>query len=639
MCGFAGLVTKSGEITEALCERVGASLAHRGPDDQGIWVDQNAGIALVHRRLSIVDLSPAGMQPMHSADGRWVIAFNGEIYNHQSLRAALEKSAAARWRGHSDTEVLLEAIAFWGLETALRRCSGMFALALWDRQTRTLTLARDRMGEKPLYVGRVGGDIVFGSELRALRQHPAWQHAIEPAALEWMLQVGYVPAPWSIHPGVFKLPAGCMLQLKDCMYWPGNVGEFQQQLQRYWNLGHEIDQARSQPWTGSHEQALTEIQRLLDDSVRQQMLADVPVGALLSGGIDSSLIAASMARQAGRKIRTFTVGFDIPDLDESTAASEIAAFLGTDHVNLPLSSSRALEIAHVLPEIYDEPFADAAQIPALMLAQAAKEFIGVALTGDAGDELFHGYTRYFSAARLWPKVSWLPGQARERICRSVGKFAALLPPTGFGRSLIRQAGRLKVGSAQAYAANLIRFPGAGSLPAESMLADPAWPVLPQSLESAPLEEQMRFYDQAFALPEGIHTKLDRASMRAGLELRVPLLDSRLVTLSWQFPLQWQTRGSMGKCLLRELAAKQLPPQASTRRKHGFDVPVSQWLRGPLRKWADNLLAPEALARTPWLDTGRIRVLFDMHQAGKADYGYALWSLLMFRLWNLHYEKQ
>ncbi|PAT32255.1 asparagine synthase (glutamine-hydrolyzing) [Vandammella animalimorsus] len=636
MCGLAGILGPGADDAHRLGAAMGLALAHRGPDAQGIWADAEAGVALVHRRLSILELSAAGAQPMHSADGRWVLAFNGEIYNHRALRAELEKSGGRHWRGHSDTEVLLEAIAQWGVKEALQRCTGMFALAAWDRQTRILTLARDRLGEKPLYVGRVGGDIVFGSELRAFRQHPAWRHDVEPAALTWMLEVGYVPAPWSIHPGIFKLPAASMLQLRPAQAWSKDVGGFCQQLQPYWQLDSEIEQARQSPWTGSESEALETLQSLLDDAVCAQMDADVPVAALLSGGIDSSLIVASMVKQAPGKVHAFTVGFDEPTLDETSAATATAQFLGVHHTVLPLQSNTALDLVESLPEVYDEPFADAAQLPALMVCHAAKGIAGVVLTGDGGDELFHGYQRYLDAARLWPWMTRTPARLRGWICRRAETLAECLPPGRLGRALIRQSTRLTSGDVPSYAMSLLRFPSMRTKAATLFLQDPAWPRLPACLLQAPIGEQLRYFDQAFTLPEGIHTKLDRASMRAGLELRVPMLDLRLLSFSWQLPLHWLANKDQGKCLLRKLAASQLPPATAHRRKHGFDVPVSQWLRGPLKKWSASLLAPHALENEPHLDAKRIQVLFKAHQSGKADYGYALWAVLMFRLWSLRY---
>lgn len=633
MCGLAGVVGP-GSFDAALIGSMGHSLSHRGPDGQGEWRDPAARIALVHRRLSILDLSPAGAQPMNSADGRWVIAFNGEIYDHADLRTALEADAPRSWRGHSDTEVLLEAIAAWGVESALSRCNGMFALAAWDRRERSLVLARDRTGEKPLYVGAVGPDLVFASELKAFRRHPAWRHAVDPNALGWLLEVGYVPAPWSIHPGVFKLPAGSLLRLSaHDAEWRPCVSGFLRRAERWWKLEDLVAKAKASPWKDGEQAALAAVKETIDDAVRLRMLADVSVGALLSGGIDSTLVVASMARQSSRPVRTFTVGFEVPAIDEAGQALATARHLGTQHTQVDLPAEAALSLVSRLPEVYDEPFADAAQLPAILVAEAARRQVVVALTGDGGDEVFHGYQRYLDAERNWSGIGRLPHAVR---CAMAGglRLAGRACPAGETRSrLIRQAGRIGVRDIEEYGAALMRLPGARGAP---HAGDPAWPGVPTALSGAGVGERLRFLDQAFSLPEGIHAKLDRASMSVGLELRVPLLDLRLLELAWRMPPQWHARDGVGKRLLRQLAREAAPPGTALRRKQGFDVPVSAWLRGPLRDWAETLLSPSALAREPLLDPLHVRALWEDHLARRADHGYALWALLMFRSWSEHH---
>lgn len=633
MCGLAGLLGP-GSFDSGLVGAMGLSLAHRGPDGQGEWRDPAAGIALVHRRLSILDLSPAGAQPMVSADGRWVLAFNGEIYDHADLRAALEADSPIFWRGHSDTEVLLEAIASWGVESALSRCNGMFAFAAWDRRERSLVLARDRTGEKPLYVGAVGHDLVFASELKAFRRHPAWRHAVDPDALAWLFEVGYVPAPWSIHPGVFKLPAGSLLKLSaEDANWRPCVSEFSRRADRWWKLEDVVARAKASPWTEGKEAALAAVRETIDDAVRLRMLADVPVGALLSGGVDSTLVVASMARQSSRPVRTFTVGFDVPAIDEADHALATARHFGTQHTEVNLPAGAALSLVGRLPEVYDEPFADAAQLPAMLVAEAARRQVVVALTGDGGDEVFHGYQRYLDAERIWAgvgKLSYSVRRAMASVCKITGRAC----PAGETRSrMLRQAGRIGARDIEDYGAALMRFPGARAV---VRAADPAWPGVPAPLAGAGVGERLRFLDQAFSLPEGIHAKLDRASMSVGLELRVPLLDPRLLELAWRMPAHWHARGGVGKRLLRQLAREAAPSATALRRKQGFDVPVSAWLRGPLRDWAESLLSPSALAREPLLDPLHVRALWEDHLARRADHGYALWALLMFRSWSEHH---
>ena len=630
MCGLAGILGPSA-ADPATRSAFAAALAHRGPDAEGQWADPVVGVALMHRRLSILDLSSGGAQPMVSADGRWVLVFNGEIYDHAALRARLEAEAPRRWRGHSDTEVLLEAIAAWGVDATLARCNGMFALAAWDRIESRLVLARDCTGEKPLYVGAVGGDLVFASELKAFRRHPAWRHAVEPRALGWLLELGYVPAPWSIHPKVFKLPAGTLLRLgpSDADWWP-DAAAFASRAERWWRLEDVVAEARDLRWQGSENDALRELRGLIDDAVALRMEADVPVGALLSSGIDSTLVVASMARQSPRPVRTFTVGFDAPGLDESDAAAAIARYLGTEHRHLPLAAHDALDLVECLPRVYDEPFADVAQVPALLVARAARREVAVALTGDGGDEVFQGYQRYLDAERVWNVIGGWPSGARTGVAALLRGASRLLPPGCMSRRLLRQGVRLGAGNIDDYGRALMRFDGAQAVDAKH---DPAWMSPPAALDGATPGERLRWRDQAVALPEGIHAKLDRASMAFSLELRVPLLDPRLLALAWRMPAAWHARDGVGKRMLRRLVEDVAPAGISTRRKQGFDVPLSAWLRGPLRDWAEALLAPAALACEPLLDAGHVRALWRDHLSGRADHGHALWALLMYRTWS------
>lgn len=634
MCGIAGILGPTARVPTGLLEAMAGALRHRGPDGQGVWQDGNV-IALAHRRLAILDISEAGAQPMVSRDGRWVLSFNGEIYNHPAIRRELESSSGAEWRGHSDTEVLIEAIACWGLRSALARCNGMFALAVWDRREKALTLARDRMGEKPLYFGWVGEDILFASELKALRCHPRWQHAIEPGALGWMLQVGYVPAPMSIHPGVYKLPVGSLIRLTEAdAAAPLSIQGFEARLEPYWCLEDTIEKSRSLGWQGSAQEAQDELERRIDEAVRLRMLADVPVGALLSGGVDSTLVVASMARQSATPIRTFTVGFQEAGYDESADAREVADRWGTLHENLELPPSAALDLVGQLPEVYDEPFADAAQLPAILVNRAARSRVTVALTGDGGDELFQGYQRYLDGERVWNGLARLPpgsGRLASKLAERVRRF---VPPGRFSQMLGRQVARLSASPiAEDYARSLLTFPGAGFGPPAYA---GAWPAIPNSLSDASLGEKMRFLDQKFSLPEGIYCKLDHASMASALELRVPLLDPDLVAFSWRFPAGWHAHGGVGKRMLRGLAFRHLPEGVHSRRKKGFDVPIGQWLRGPLMQWAQDLLSADALRGDPYLDATRVRAMFQQHIERRADHAYSLWAILMYRSWALRH---
>ncbi len=634
MCGLAGILGPWNEERSALLAAMGESLRHRGPDDEGLWNPQGP-LGLVHRRLAIVDLSAAGAQPMVSKDGRWILVFNGEIYNHRAIRLTLEGDGIGGWRGHSDTEVLLEAIAHWGFEAALQRCNGMFALAAWDVRRQELWLARDRTGEKPLYVGWLGGDLVFASELKALRRHPAWQHAVDPGAMSLMLSLGYVPAPLSIHPGVFKLPAASLVRfvLRDAAS-PPDAGDFAAMIKRYWRLEEIVDASLDDLWRESEVAALEAIQNLLDEAVAMRMVADVPVGALLSGGIDSSLVVASMARQASSSVRTFTVCFEEAGINEAEHASETALYLGTRHEVLPLPSGSALELVERLPEVYDEPFADAAQLPALLVADAARGQVTVVLTGDGGDELFHGYQRYLDGERLWARIGHWPEALRRGMAGSARGLAGITGTGAIAERLRRQAGRLGGGDFDDYYRRLLGFPGALPGAPPNRVPGFTWPRSPPRLRE--FGARMRFVDQALSLPEGIHVKLDRASMAAGLELRVPLLDHRLLELAWRLPPAWHAKGGVGKRMLRKLAERQLPQGLASRRKQGFDVPISSWLRGPLRTWAQDLLSPSAIAADPMLDAAAVERCLSEHLSRHADHGYALWALLMYRTWSLRY---
>lgn len=625
MCGIAGfLATTASGRSDFLLSAAG-SLRHRGPDGQGIW-NPEGPIGLAHRRLAIVDLSDAGAQPMSSSDGRWVITFNGEIYNHRQLREELSAGRSLAWRGHSDTEVLVEAIARLGVVETLRRCNGMFAIAAWDREKAELWLVRDRTGEKPLYVGWVGGGVVFASELRALRAHPEWVGGVAENALAWMLMLGYVPAPLSIHPRVFKLPAGCCLTLR-----PGDerqtptIDEFTARLLRWWRVD-ELASAPKERERISSAEALDQLDGLLDDAVALRMQADVPVAALLSGGIDSTLVVSSMVRRAPGSVRTFTVAFDEPGVDEAAHAAAVARSLGTWHEEVRCPAGAALALVERLPDIYDEPFADPAQIPAVLVSEAVRQQVPVALTGDGGDELFQGYQRHLDAIAWWQITGRLGVRGRTSAGLALRGMSDLLPPGKASRASGRLGSRLAAADFDDYYRRILEFPESVA-PGAVVGRIPGLPSPPAYVTG--LGARMRFVDQMLGLPEGIHTKLDRASMSAGLELRVPLLDPRIQTLSWQLPAQSHAGAGTGKLWLRRLLARRMPGEVAERRKQGFDVPIGEWLRGPLKPWAAELLFDMG-SFLP--SRSHVEQVWAAHLAGRRDASYAMWAVLCYLAW-------
>jgi asparagine synthase (glutamine-hydrolysing) len=637
MCGIAGILGAAGEDFAASLQSMADALAHRGPDADGIWHDAQAGVGLAHRRLSILDLSPQGAQPMRSPGGRFVLSFNGEIYNHATLRAALDEEAASAWRGHSDTEVLVAAIERWGVAETLRRANGMFAFAVWDRADRRLTLARDRLGEKPLYAGLLDGRLVFASELNALRRLPGWRHAIEPQALGLLLRYGYVPAPWSIHPGIFKLPAAHSLCVgADTLAGLRDVAGFTGALECYWDLRATAAASLAAPFAGTQEDAIETLDTLLARAVRLRMEADVPIGAMLSGGVDSSLVTALMQAAASRRVRTFTVGFGERRYDEAPHARRVATHLGTDHTELEVSAADALALVPRVPELYDEPFADPSQLPTALISAVARRQVTVALSGDGGDELFAGYTRYFDALAMWPRIASLGAGGRAALGAALEGFGAAASHVHADAFRVARIGR-RVG-ARDFADYYGRLLSQGLVPT----AATAWPArLPdppcrggvRAPFDAPLAF-MRLTDQQLYLPEDILTKVDRASMAASLELRVPLLDPDVLAFAWRLPAHLLTDGRRGKLVLKALLHRYVPKDLVERPKQGFEVPLASWLRGPLRDWMRDLLAPRRLG--DHLAAPAVTRLMDEHLAGRADHGLALWPVLMFQAWQERY---
>lgn len=631
MCGIAGVLGPSLPDFEPRLRAMADTLHHRGPDAGGVWADAAAGVGLAHRRLSILDLSPQGAQPMVSAGGRFVLCYNGEIYNHGDLRRELEAVRPVAWRGHSDTEVLVEAIAEWGVDATLARCNGMFAFAVWDRAERRLTLARDRMGEKPLYVGRVGGRIAFASEIKALRTLPGWQRAVDPDALAGLLRFGYVPAPRSIHSGVFKLPAAATVSfgVEDAAA-PLAIDDFVARVRPYWDLAAVAAAGVADPFAGDADAAASALEPLLADAVARRIEADVPVGALLSGGVDSSLVAALMQRASPRPVRTFTIGFDDARFDEAHHARRVAAHLGTDHTELHLTPGRALDVIPRLPEVYDEPFADASQIPMLLVSAIAREHVTVALSGDGGDELFFGYGRYADALDIWGRIGGWPAGLRRGLAAGL-RGAGRLAGGDLGFRLRRLGRRIDAAGFDAYYANLLSLALVPTAVRGWPRGLPGDPAIPAAL--ADPSRRMMFADQRGYLPDDILVKTDRASMAASLELRVPLLDHRVVEFAWRLPDACRRDGRTGKAVLRRLLYRHVPREIVDRPKQGFEIPADDWLRGPLRDWMGDLLDPAALRREGLIDAEAVGALVADHLAGRGRNGFALWPVLMFEAWR------
>lgn len=630
MCGIAGFVSKRTLSTAELRDNasgMAAALVHRGPDDGGTWSCQDAGLAFGFRRLAILDLSPAGHQPMASPCGRFTIVFNGEIYNYRALRAEL-KSAGHAFRGHSDTEVILASFRQWGIQDAVQRFIGMFAMAVWDRDTRKLSLIRDRMGIKPLYYGWAGRDFLFGSELKALRAHPAFTAEIDRDSLALQMQFQYVPGPHSIYSGIFKLKPGCIATLLPDQAVPGASPV----VEEYWSIEQVANRGIETPFRGGEEEALEEFEGLLLDAVRLRMISDVPLGAFLSGGIDSSLVVAAMQAQSSLPVRTFTIGFHQQEVDESAFARKVAQHLGTAHTELIVDPQDALNAVPHLPEIYDEPFGDSSQIPTYLVSRLARQSVVVALSGDGGDELFGGYTRYLRNQRYWDRISKLPRPLRPLL-------AGVLSRSSSSRRVRRIADYLGSKDRATFYARSTSYwnmsekvvIGAGPNRARLLRAN--------SAETRSFAQEMMNTDMSGYLPDDILVKVDRASMAVSLEARVPLLDHRLVEFSMRIPLSMKIREARGKYLLRKLLFRYVPEQLVERPKAGFGIPLAEWLRGELRSWASDLLSTEQIRSDGFLDPVCISSIWKTHLTGKEDLSGLLWQVLTFQSWYGHMKKE
>lgn len=649
MCGLVGylgsVACSSGVEPGVLLQQMADSIISRGPDDSGIWIDKDAAIGLAHRRLSIIDLSPAGHQPMASASGRYVIAFNGEIYNHLEIRTVLDKAGLApTWRGHSDTETLLAGFSAWGIKATLELCIGMFAFAMWDRETRALTLGRDRLGEKPLYYGWQGiGErtcFLFGSELKALKLHPSFTAEIDRGALSLLMRHNYVPGPYSVYKGMHKLQPGCLLTV--------SLEKRDPTIKTYWSLAQTAIGGNRDPFLGSAGEAVDQLEALLKSSVQQQMMADVPLGAFLSGGVDSSTVVALMQAQSARPVKTFTIGFNEEGYNEATYAKAVAKHLGADHTELYVTPQQAMDVIPKLPTLYSEPFADSSQIPTFLVSQLARSKVTVSLSGDGGDELFAGYNRYTLACNVWRKLGRLPSVLRsgvaagirsmqpvtwDKLFRYLRYFAPqLLHQANMGDKLHKAAGVLSARNIDELYLRLVSH----WEPEDLVIGGYEPPTFLRGnssrLDGLDEVQRMMVLDTITYLPDDILAKVDRAAMGVSLEGRVPFLDHRVVEFAWRLPQSMKLRDGVGKWALRQILYRYVPKELIERPKMGFGVPIDSWLRDPLRDWAESLLEESRLRQEGYFNPQPIRERWKEHLSGKRNWQYQLWNVLMFQAW-------
>ena len=645
MCGIAGFFGGNWggrEQVSATLSEMCRSILHRGPDRSDIWFDETGRIGFAHNRLAILDLSSAGDQPMHSHSGRYVIIYNGEIYNHETVREELAAAGFAyNWRGHSDTETLLAAIEAWGVRGALQRSTGMFALALWDRAEQTLTLARDRLGEKPLYYGCQDGTFLFGSELKALARHPSFRGEVDRQALTLLLRYNCIPAPFSIYRGIAKLPPGTFLTIRDPAAEPV--------IDTYWSATEVAEAGVSNRLEIGEEEAIDRLEELLETAIKGQMISDVPLGAFLSGGVDSSAVVAVMQKLASRPVKTFTIGFHEKNYNEAKHAKAVARHLGTEHTELYVTPEEARSVIPRLPQMYDEPFADSSQIPTHLVAALAREHVTVALSGDGGDEVFGGYNRYLYTSQLWDRISALPKSVRSVAARAL----SAVPPSAWnsfgskaGAILPRLAKVDRLGDKVHKGAALLGSSSEADLFAgmlshwrepESVVIGATEPPSAArghgpSLESLSAVERMMALDLTGYLPDDILVKVDRAAMAVSLETRVPYLDQRVIEFAWRLPFDFRLRGGETKWILRQLLYRHVPKELIERPKMGFGIPLGDWLRGPLRDWAETLLDERRIRDEGFFNPEPIRRLWRAHLGGGVDEPNRLWIILMFQQW-------
>ena len=638
MCGIAGLIDRRSKVpddTDRILAAMSGEIARRGPDGAASWSDPNRGVHFVHRRLSIIDLSPAGAQPMVSDDGRVVLCYNGMLYNAADLRTELI-AAGRSFRGHSDTEVIVNGLAAWGAEALLPRLLGMFAFAAWWRDERRLVLVRDRLGKKPLYWGKVAGGLAFSSELPSLCCHPGIDRTIDRGAAASYLRTGHVPEPLSIIVGAKKLPAGAMLSLTE--------GAQEPVITQWWSLTDVVERGRADRLPGGPEAALAAAGTLIDDAVARRMVSDVPLGAFLSGGVDSSLVVARMQALSDRPVASFAIGYHNPAYDESREAEAVARHLGTEHQSFILSPQDVIGAVERMPTIYGEPFADPSAVPSSILAERARKYVTVVLTGDGGDEVFAGYNRYAAARGLLASLDRLPRPLRHALARVMAvpspaawdRLFALIParmrPRSAGEKVHKLAPMLALDPADRYAQVTSQWSDVSAIRlGDEPAADPA---LARGLEllDDPVE-QLRFLDLLTYLPGDILTKVDRATMACGLEARAPLLDHRLVELSFRLPTTTLMQGGRTKSILRQLLARDVPRGLFERPKSGFGIPIGDWLRGPMRDWAEELLSPAALEEMGLVRPEAVRAIWQAHLSGKVNAQYGLWTVLMLQSWQ------
>lgn len=652
MCGFTGFLDSQAYLYDQvnLLKQMTNLISHRGPDSEGYWNDINIGIGLGHRRLSIQDLSDEGSQPMVSSSGRYVLVFNGEIYNHIKLRTELSNNDI-RWRGHSDTETILACFEFWGIENTVKKCIGMFAFAVWDRSNYSLILCRDRMGEKPLYYGWHGkGDsavFLFGSELKAMQCHPKFNSTICSNALASFLQNMTVTGTNSIYSGTYKLEPGTLLNI--------NLHSKKHLVTKYWSLVDAASNGQADRFDGSPEEAIDKLENLLKNAVSDQMISDVPLGAFLSGGVDSSAIVALMQTQSSRRIKTFSIGFSEDDYNEAVFAKKVAGYLGTDHTEMYVNAYQAMDVIPKLATIYDEPFADSSQIPTFLVSQMARKQVSVALSGDAGDELFAGYNRYQLTESLWPKLSLVPRSFRKVFGWGINQFspsslervASQFPASkswiGLGDKLHKGASVMSADSITSLYSGLLATgwkDPSGILKYRNLYKSPVnMPELGKLSDT----EKMMLWDGLNYLPDDILTKVDRAAMSVSLETRLPFLDHRVVEFAWRLPFSYKLKntntGWVSKWVLRQVLYKYVPQNLIDRPKVGFGVPLEHWLRGPLRDWAEDLLSQERLSRDGFFNQKEVRKKWTEHLTGHKNNQHSIWCILMFQAWLIHNKSQ
>ena len=655
MCGIVGIFGNlRKEDLERSINKMSATLIHRGPDDSGTWVNEESGIAFGHQRLSIVDLSSVGHQPMISPCGKFSVIFNGEIYNHLQLREKLNNSKYKQsWRGHSDTETLVSAFSQWGIEKTLNQLVGMFAIAVWNIKTKKLYLIRDRFGEKPLYYGWSNGIFLFGSELKALRSYKGFNNEIDRSSLSLYMQYMYVPSPYSIFKDIYKLDPGCILEIDSigAMQSPKQITSFTFNskgvgIKQWYSLSDIVKNSQNNLITDENE-AVELLEKTLLESVQSQLISDVPLGAFLSGGIDSSVIVSLMQKVSKKPVETFTIGFEESAFNEAIYAKEVAKYLGTDHHELYVTASDAFKVIPHLPTLYDEPFADSSQIPTYLVSKLAKQKVTVSLSGDAGDELFGGYNRYLWGSRIWSKAKWIPPNLRSIVGGVIQKLPVSewdklghsLPNkyrvSSMGDKAHRMAHRLKTVKNLDDMYHSLVTEGYRE---ESLVVNDGL-VLETKVDNYNIissisesEQRMMLWDSLTYLPDDILTKVDRAAMGVSLETRIPFLDHRVAELAWRLPLEMKIKNGEGKWPVRQVLYKYVPRELIERPKAGFAVPVGQWIRGPLREWASDLLDETRIQREGYFNPKLVKELWEQHLSGRHDWTPRLWAILMFQAW-------